>query len=201
MEGVTLPADTALLMRIERNGLVERLKRRESAAWADLYDRHIREIFGYVFHLVGRDSAVAEDVVQETWVNALRSMARFDAATDQVRAWLFAIARSQVALHFRRQRVVAVATGGEAIAKPVATANEPIDELQRLELVDVVKASLLELPELHRELLLAKYVDRQSVSELASLYGKTDKAIEGLLARARAELRSVLAWYFPTQER
>ncbi len=35
------------------NEFVERLKQRESTAWAELYDRHIREIYGYVFHLVG----------------------------------------------------------------------------------------------------------------------------------------------------
>lgn len=184
---------------------VERLQRRETPAWGELYDRHMPEIFGYVFHLVGRDSAVAEEVVQETWMNALRGIARFDAATDQVRGWLFTIARSQVALFFRRRWHVAVGavSGSEAFDAAVVPADgdEPSDELQRLELVDVVQASLLELPDSYRELLLAKYVDRKSVSELAAIHGKTDKAIEGLLARARAELRSALAWYFPTQER
>lgn len=180
------------------NDLVERLQRRESTAWAELYDRHTREIFGYVFHLVGRDTTVAEEVVQETWMNALRGIARFDPATDQVRGWLFAIARSQVALHFRRHRLVQVAGGTESNPTDhTASTAEPIDELRHLELVDVVRASLLELPDSYRELLLGKYVERRSVSELASLHGKTDKAIEGLLARARSELRSLLAWYFP----
>lgn len=185
-------------LRVDMADLVERLKRRESPAWAELYDRHLREIYGYVFHLVGRDGAVAEDVVQETWMNALRGIERFESATDQVRGWLFAIARSQVALHFRRLRVAEVVAEDTRAnsADPAATTREPIDELQQLELVDVVRATLLELPESYREFLLGKYVDGRSVSELASLHGKTEKAVEGLLARARAELRSALAWYF-----
>lgn len=183
------------------NDFVERLKRRESPAWGELYDRHMREIYGYVFHLVSRDAAAAEEIVQETWMNALRGIARFDAATDQVRGWLFAIARSQVALHFRRLRVAVVASGGDSSnAESAATSQEPSDELQQLELVDVVRASLLELPDSYRELLLGKYVERRSVSELASLHGKTEKAVEGLLARARAELRALLAWYFPSRK-
>lgn len=187
------------------NDFVERLKRRESTAWAELYARHVREIYGYVFHMVGDNSFTAEDVVQQTWMNALRGVSRFDSATDQVRGWLFAIARSQIALHYRRQRV-AVGVSSElntnslsAAASVPSVKLEPVDELQQLELAHVVRASLLELPDSYRELLLAKYVDRKTVSELASLHGKTEKAIEGLLARARAELRNVLAWYFPTQ--
>ncbi len=187
------------------NDFVERLKLRESTAWAELYDRHVREIYGYVFHLVGDNSSTTEEVVQEIWLSALRGIARFDSATDQVRGWLFAIARSQIALHYRRQRV-AVGVSSEldtdslsATAPDSSVILQPIDELQRLELDNVVRASLLELPDSYRELLLAKYVDRKTVSELASLHGKTEKSVEGLLARARAELRNVLAWYFPTQ--
>lgn len=183
------------------NQFVRRLKRRESNAWAEIYDRHIREIYGYVFHLVGGSSSTTEDVVQATWMNALQGVSQFDSATDQVRGWLFAIARSQVALHFRRQRSNArVSCEQDADGASVAShlSREPLDELQRLELAQVVRASLLELSDSYRELLLAKYVERKTVSELASLHGKTEKAIEGLLSRARAELRSVLAWYFPT---
>lgn len=185
-------------MAVDMNDFVERLQRRESAAWADLYDRHMREIYGYVFQLVGRDTTVAEEVTQEIWMQALRGIVRFDVTTDQVRGWLFAIARSQVALYFRRRRVAAVASGGGNANLPesAAVTREPLDELQQLELVDVVGAALLELSESYRGLLIEKYVDRRSVSELASLHGKTEKAVEGLLARARAELRSLLTWYF-----
>lgn len=189
------------------NEFVERLKQRESTAWAELYDRHIREIYGYVFHLVGGNTSTTEDVVQATWMNALQGFSRFDSATDQVRGWLFAIARSQVALHYRRERS-GIGRSRELTADWSSTASqvsqvspvslEPLEELQRLELAQVVRASLLELSDSYRELLQAKYVERKTVSELASLHGKTEKAIEGLLSRARAELRSVLAWYFPT---
>ncbi len=186
------------------NEFVQRLKRRESNAWAELYDRHIWEIYGYVFHLAGGNSSTTEDVVQATWMNALQGVSQFDSATDQVRGWLFAIARSQVALHYRRQRSGAKVSceqdsDGSLVASQASDVSlEPLDELQRLELAQVVRASLLELSDSYRELLLAKYVERKTVSELASLHGKTEKAIEGLLSRARAELRNVLAWYFPT---
>lgn len=182
------------LNRFEMDNFVERLKARESAAWVELYDRHVREIYGYVFHLVGRNPSVAEEVVQETWINALQGITRFDSAKNQMRGWLFAIARSQTALHYRRLRV-AVGVPNE-LTEAAEFPDMPIHELQHLELIDVVRAALMELPNAYRELLLEKYVDRKSVRELASLRGKTEKAIEGLLTRARAELRSLLDWYF-----
>lgn len=180
------------------NEFVQRLRRRDAIAWAELYDRHIREIYGYVFHLAGGNSSTTEDVVQATWMNALQGVSRFDSATDQVRGWLFAIARSQVALHYRRRTQVTCEQDTDGASQASPKSLEPLDELQRLELAQVVRASLLELSDSYRDLLLAKYVEHKTVSELASLHGKTEKAIEGLLSRARAELRNVLAWYFPT---
>lgn len=173
---------------------VERLRDRDAHAWAELYDRHVREIYGYVFHSVGGNVAVAEELTQETWTNAIRAAEQLDATQNQIRAWLFAIARSQIALYFRRQKVAAGAfvTAEDGTVDPPSRSASPSDELAQRELINQVRASLIELPDLYRDLLLSKYVDRKTVAELASEHGKTDKAIEGLLSRARAELRSLL---------
>jgi RNA polymerase sigma-70 factor (ECF subfamily) len=59
------------------------------------YDAHGAELYRFCLTLL-RDSAQAEDAVQETFVRAWRSRDRFDAARGSLRTWLFSIARNVV---------------------------------------------------------------------------------------------------------
>jgi len=64
---------------------------------------------------------------------------------------------------------------------------------------DAVRAALAELGAETRGVLLGKYVDGRSVSQLADEFGRSPKAIESLLSRARARMRRLLAWYFDNE--
>ena len=48
--------------------LITALKQHDRSAWSAAVDHHLHEVYGFVFHLVGSDRAVAEDVNQETWL-------------------------------------------------------------------------------------------------------------------------------------
>jgi RNA polymerase sigma factor (sigma-70 family) len=72
----------------------------------------------------------------------------------------------------------------------------PQEATEHVERDAVVRAALLILSPERRQILTAKYVDGQSVDQIADETGKSPKAVESLLSRARAELRSLLRWYF-----
>jgi RNA polymerase sigma-70 factor (ECF subfamily) len=72
----------------------------------------------------------------------------------------------------------------------------PLDLLEEVERADVVRAALLCLHEEQRRVLLDKYVGGLSVVDIAERSGRTAKAVESLLSRARARLRGLLAPYF-----
>ena len=92
----------------DQSSLIAALQQRDRSAWSVAVDRHLREVYGFVFHLVGGDRAVAEDLNHETWVEAMDGIDQCDAARGSFRNWLFGIARKRVALYFRRRAV-----GGE----------------------------------------------------------------------------------------
>jgi RNA polymerase sigma factor (sigma-70 family) len=73
----------------------------------------------------------------------------------------------------------------------------PDDVIEHLEQAAVVvRASLLALPPERRQVLVDKYVEELSVSQIAARTGKSPKAVESLLSRARGEFRALLRWYF-----
>jgi RNA polymerase sigma-70 factor (ECF subfamily) len=158
----------------------------EPAAVRELLDTVGPVVYGFVFARVGGDEAAAEDIVQETFVEAIRSAATFrgDAALS---SWCCAIARRRLARHYESERRAAVVRSGlHAVpaAVPAATADvERRDEMVR---------ALGRLPSLHRQVLVLKYLDDLSVAEIAGQLGRTPVQVQSLLQRARDGLRGEL---------
>jgi len=177
----------------------ESLQNRDAAAWDEFYEDHVRELYGFVFRLVSGDPQIAADVFQDIWLDAISHIGQFDPKRGELRSWLFGIARRRVALHWR-QRLARGSTAAAARAEtPVANldgAVVPDDVVELLEQAAVVQASLLALPPERRQVLLDKYVEQLSVAQIAAGTGKSPKAVESLLSRAREQFRKSLRWYF-----
>jgi RNA polymerase sigma-70 factor, ECF subfamily len=179
--------------------LNELLQERDAAAWDEVYEEHVREIYGFVFRLVRDDPQTAADVFQDTWLDAISHIGQFDPKRGELRSWLFGIARRRVALHWRQRLArngTAAALGAEIPPEVLDGAVVPDDVIEHLEQAAVVQASLLELPPERRQLLVEKYVEELSVAQIAARTGKSPKAVESLLSRAREQFRASLRWYF-----
>jgi RNA polymerase sigma-70 factor (ECF subfamily) len=183
----------------DQSSLIVALKLRDRFAWCVAVDRHFREVYGFVFHLVGSDRSVAEDLNQETWLEAVDGIQRCDEANGSFRNWLFGIARRRVAIYFRRRASAGNSTlldnqCGE-VAELANRSVMPVDVLEQVERSNVVRAAMLVLPDERREVLLSKYVEGLPVKTIAIRMGKTVKAVESLLSRSREQLRELLGGY------
>ena len=183
----------------EQSRMIIALKQRDRSAWSAAVDRHLHEVYGFVFHLVGGDRTIAEDLNQETWLEAMDGIGQCDAAQGSFRNWLFGIARKRVALYYRRR---ALAGNPASLGEPFGESGEledasvlPQDVLEQVEQIFAVRAAMLLLPDDRREVLLGKYVEGLSVEAIASRLGRTAKAIESLLSRTREQMRVLLGGY------
>lgn len=144
-------------------------------------------VYGFVFARVGGDDAAADDVVQETFVEAMRSAATFRGEAA-VSTWMCTIARRRLARYFEAERREALAASGLRL---VAGDAEPVEEpTLAVDQNDEVIRALGRLLPLHRQVLVLKYLDGCSVAEIAAEVGRTPVQVQSLLQRARARLRA-----------
>ena len=83
--------------------LIDRVARRDADAFAALYARHSRPVFGMLVRLAGRRE-LAEEWLQETFTRVWLAAATHDAARGAVRAWIFRIALNTARSELARKR-------------------------------------------------------------------------------------------------
>lgn len=157
---------------------------RDEARFRDWYDDALPRVYRYLAARCGGDDALAEDLTQQTFVEAVRQRERFNGRSEIV-TWLCAIGRNKLVDHYRRH--------GRDERR-----HRQLVDLHRLEAEapwrayetrDAVEAAIAQLPPDQRLALLFRHMDGLSVREVAAAIGRSEKATESLLARARDTFR------------
>ena len=188
------PDDTT---RTQEAELVSRLRQGDGDALQQLYLRYVDRLYSLIFHQVGRNKAVAEDIVQETFIAALNSASKFR-GRSQFYTWLCSIAYHKITDFYRQQgrenrhaeppsKIPAKELEQIAVSEPTILSKIESQEAQQ-----TVEQALSRLPLDYRQALLFKYVEQMPVSEISLVMRRTPKSVEGLLTRARQTLRATL---------
>jgi RNA polymerase sigma-70 factor (ECF subfamily) len=193
---------------IEDARLVAELVAGSDDALAMLYDRHAGAVHGAAFRLTS-DRALAEDIVQETFLALWNRAEQFDPSRGSLAAWLLTIARNRTIDRLRatgrRPTVVSISAAGmpdeteaatfERIARlgivvgDARAGTGPEAELARAELRDVLQGALATIAEPEREVLLLAYRDELSQSEIAVRLGWPLGTVKTRTRRALLKLR------------
>jgi RNA polymerase sigma-70 factor (ECF subfamily) len=176
--------------------LTKRVAAGDETALAMLYGRYADLLYAFIYHRLGGSCSDAEDVWQDTLLAALHSLPAYRGEC-RLFTWLCGIARHKIADHFRRQSrtVMDVFSDVSEVQLSTLLSSAPLPEevvMRRATRVRVVEALAL-LNEDCRMVLVARYADERGVEEVAQMLGRTYKATESLLSRARAAFREALA--------
>src|ERR1043166_1197500 len=153
-----------------------------------IYDESSDALYRYASRRCGGDRALTEDVVQETWLRAVREWRRWGAPRRPL-PWLLTVARNLIVNHFKRRGAVPL-DDVEPLEVLAAVDENSVDD--STEIASVVSHALTLLPQGEARLLEEFHYDHYKVAQLAERYGISERAVEGRLRRARERLRRTL---------
>jgi RNA polymerase sigma factor (sigma-70 family) len=154
-----------------------------TAAIDGLYRRHAVSVYRYAFAVLG-NRADAEDVTQQTFLNAYRSLAQ-GTKPRKAENWLLTIAHNELRQHFRSTQSKPLEVElDDRLAQPAQEPTEP-------SLADILRA-LQHLPPAQRSALVMREFEGRSYAEMAQILDVTPSALEALIFRARRSLAEQL---------
>ncbi len=173
--------------------LAERAALGDEEALSQLYEAYADLLFAFILHQLENHPAAAEEIWQDTLSSAVSALSQYR-GQSQFFSWLCGIARHKIADHWRRQ--------GREKKRFCVLSPEEINELLDRQPVDLVGQqttqllvveALGELPEEYRTALVIRYADGLPVEQVALALGKSYKAAESTLSRAREAFRHLLS--------
>ena len=169
----------------EDRELLEAVLAKDRKATAEFVERYADAVHSYIRRRLAPRYDLAEDLVQEVFLDAWEALPRFR-GQSAVRTWMLGIARHKVQDYYRarlRAFTAEDAADEPAIEAGFDQAHERQQESERIE------QALVSMPEPYRLALRWRYWDGWTAADMARETGKTEKAVERLLARARDHFR------------
>ena len=149
-----------------------------------IYRQHAQTVYKFLLSQT-RDEDLAEELTQETFYQAVRSIDRFDGRC-KVSVWLCQIAKNLWYQHLRKQkREVPLPEEGVDVPLPSAE-EETLDQEGRLELLRQVH----QLPEAQKEVVYLRAFGGLSFREIGDVLGKTETWARVTFYRGKEKLRS-----------
>ena len=169
--------------------LVDGLRRHDPAAVKHLSECYLPSVWRFVYVKVKGDRHLAEDIVSETVLALIKTVADPAADIGNPVGWLRSVAAHKIADHFRAAARVQHLIDQAKQTAPVSDGREAIQEQELQERREEIRQVLDHLPEPTRLALEWKYIDKLSVKVIAERLDITDKAAESILFRGRKEFR------------
>ncbi len=170
----------------------------EETAFGELTNRHLRGVYSFALRLVG-DASAAEDISQETFLKAWKSLKKYDVHSSKFKTWLLRIARNTAIDYLRKKKHVPLSAfeneaGSNVLAETIADTEELAPQiLERLDDARELHATLEELNPKHREILLLYYTNDCTFEEIAAMLGEPTNTVKSRHRRALAALKGLIA--------
>jgi RNA polymerase sigma-70 factor (ECF subfamily) len=175
--------------------LVTRVCRGDGDAFRLIFERYSRPVISFIYDMVN-DRGLAEELTQETFVRAYRSIHTMRVET-KLSTWLFGIARNvaRESLRARARATNHVDLTDKSVMDLSDKKPVPVEGLLSKELNELIRRSLAALDEDKRLVFTLKVLHQCSYEEIATITGFSLAKLKTDLHRARAEMRKKISSY------
>ncbi|MDH5781616.1 MAG: sigma-70 family RNA polymerase sigma factor [Dehalococcoidia bacterium] len=168
--------------------LVDRATGGDADAFGRLYDMHVDRVYRHVYYRVG-NVADAEDLTQQVFLRAWQAIHRYKKTSSPFLAWLIKIAHNLV-LDFYRSNKAKAYLDFDVVASKSEADPEHLTEVHFEQ--QQIRRAILELPGEQQQVVLMRFIEGFSYSEIGSSLGKSEGAVRVILHRALKRLRKIL---------
>ena len=175
--------------------LIARARRGDEEAFRLIFERYTRPVISFIFYMVN-DRALAEELAQETFVRAYKSLSALRDET-KLSTWLFGIAKNvaRESLRASQRSSQSVELNDQTVLEILDERESPAGKLLDRELNRMVSLALLKLDEDKRLVFTLKIYQQRSYDEISEITGFSIPKIRNDLHRARIEMRRRLGAY------
>ncbi|HVQ72250.1 MAG TPA: sigma-70 family RNA polymerase sigma factor [Bradyrhizobium sp.] len=171
--------------------LLAEVARGNKSAFARLYGLTHAKLLGVGLRIL-RDRALAEDVLQESYLKVWRHASSYDPSIASPMTWMATIVRHGAIDALRKRQIEAFAGDDEALAAVPSNDPDPVEEMHLARLRPKALAAFAALPEDKRRLIMLAYLRDRSRHDLSIRLGIPANTVKTHLRRALLELRATM---------
>lgn len=177
--------------------LIREIKEGRIELYSVLIERYEKKIQMFIMHLLRsyKMEVYAEDICQETFYKAFKSLKTFRDEEATFSTWLYTIARNTALSELRKSRYSEVSLEDNVTAPQISTILLPEQELLRNERAQKVREAINTLPEKQRSALILREYEQLDYREIAQILDSSVSSIKSLLFRARMSIKMQLESY------
>ena len=168
--------------------LVDRAIDGDADAFGRLYDMHVDRVYRHIYYRVGNVTD-AEDLTQAVFIRAWQAIHRYKRTSSRFLAWLIKISHNIVIDFYRSNKTKVFLDFDVANIKsdssPELLAETHFDQLE-------LRRAILELPGNQQQVILMRFIEGFSYSEIAASIGKSEGTVRVILHRALLRMRKIL---------
>lgn len=177
--------------------LIREIKEGHIELYSVLIQRYEKKIHSFILHFLRsyRMEAYTEDICQETFYKAYKSLKTFRDEEATFSTWLYTIARNTALSELRKSKNAEVSLEDNVATPHISTILLPEQELLKSEKVQKVRDAINRLPENQRSALILREYEQLDYKEIAHILDSTVSSVKSLLFRARTGIKTQLEPY------
>ena len=172
----------------EEKDLVERAKQHDQEAFTVLYDMYFDKIYRYIKLKVGIQ-VEAEDMAQQVFLKAFKSISSFRWRNVPFSAWLFKIAHNQVVDYFRKKTRTSAVSLDDIVVVSDSNPQEAAELSISLEQLTVAMGRLTPA---QREVISLRFAGELPIAQVAEIMDRSQGAVKALQHSAIVSLRKIM---------
>lgn len=157
----------------------------------EYYNKHMPEIFGYVYLRIRQNRALTEDMVSEIFLKAVENFEQFDQKKGSFKAWIFQITKNYLIDYFRSSKNKNHSSLDE-MENQLQDDHDTQKTAEQLLEKDIIKEAMNTLPEDKKELVALRYFAGYSFEEIAQMTNDNTNNVRVKMHRILQDLKRKL---------